>query len=318
LKSGDPARGERVYRRAELGCVLCHSIGGVGGKVGPDMTSLGAAAPADYLVESVLLPNAKIKEGFHGINVETKDDLEYSGILVRETGQEVVLRNAQNQEVSVAKSNIRKRANASQSLMPAGLLDTLPESDRNDLVAFLTRLGKAGDYDASKGGVARVWRVLPVTHRMDQGGWDKITKGDFTAKWTAMESGIGEHTWKPATSLVSGALAKADFAPGNIPAHVTLTSVFAATTFATTKPGLVDFHIEGLTEAEVWIDGNSVETLRKMFPSITYTQHIKKPRVFTLHTHLPAGTHTVVLRLDGAKLPDSVRLKSTDVIWSLN
>ena len=60
------------------------------------------------------------------------------------------------------------------SLMPTGLLDTLPEGERNDLVAFLSRLGKPGEFDASKGGVTRLWRVLPVTHRMDQGGWDKI------------------------------------------------------------------------------------------------------------------------------------------------
>lgn len=298
LKTGDPARGERVYRRAELGCVLCHSIGGVGGKVGPDMTSLGAAAPADYLVESLLLPNAKIKEGFHGITVETKDDLEYNGILVRETGQEVVLRNAQNLEVSVAKSNIRKRANASQSLMPTGLLDTVAESDRNDLVAFLTRLGKPGDYDASKGGVARVWRVLPVTHRMDQGGWDKITKGDFTAKWTAMESGIGEHTWSTLTSQVNGALSKADFGPlAEVPKHVTVTSVFVATTFTLAKPGQVTLNMEGIAKPEIWVNGQ---------------------RLSKLANSLPAGTHTLVLRLDGAKLPDSVRLKSTDVSWSLN
>ena len=297
LKSGDPARGERVYRRAELGCVLCHSIGGVGGKVGPDMTSLGAAAPADYLVESLLLPNAKIKEGFHGLTVETKDDLEYNGILVRETGQEVVLRNAQNLEVSVAKSNIRKRANAQMSLMPTGLLDTLPESERNDLVAFLTRLGKPGDYDASKGGVARVWRVLPVTHRMDQGGWDKITKGDFTATWTAMESGIGNHTWSTLTSQVSGALAKADFAPTNIPAHVTLTSVFVATTFTLAKPGQVALAVDGVAKPELWVNGQKLAKLANSFP---------------------AGTHIIVLRLDGAKLPDSVRLKSTDVSWILN
>ena len=297
LKSGDPARGERVYRRAELGCVLCHSIGGVGGKVGPDMTSLGAAAPADYLVESLLLPNAKIKEGFHGLTIETKDDLEYNGILVRETGQEVVLRNAQNLEVSVAKSNIRKRSNAQTSLMPSGLLDTMPESERNDLVAFLTRLGKPGDYDASKGGVARVWRVLPVTHRMDQGGWDKITKGDFTASWTAMESGIGNHTWSTLTSQVSGALAKADFAPTNIPAHVTLTSVFVATTFTLAKPGPVTLAVDGLAKPELWVNGQKLTKLANSFP---------------------AGTHIIVLRLDGAKLPDSVRLKSTDVSWSLN
>jgi putative heme-binding domain-containing protein len=307
LKAGDPARGEQVYRRAELGCVLCHSIGGVGGKVGPDMTSLGAAAPADYLVESVLLPNAKIKEGFHGITIETKDDLEYSGILVRETGQEVVLRNAQNQEVSVAKANIRKRANASQSLMPTGLLDTVSEGDRNDLVAFLSRLGKPGDYDASKGGVARVWRVLPVTHRMDQGGWDKITKGDFTAKWTPMESGIGEHTWRPATSLVSGALAKPDFAPGSAPVHVTFTSVFVATTFTLAKPGAVTLNVEGANTTDAWLNGNKAKV---------NTPGAKGALALT--SQLPAGTHTVILRLDGAKLPDIVRVKSADVSWSLN
>ncbi|MEN9572799.1 MAG: hypothetical protein RL514_654 [Verrucomicrobiota bacterium] len=297
VKTGDPARGERVYRRAELGCVLCHSIGGVGGKVGPDMTSLGAAAPVDYLVESVLLPNAKIKEGFHGLTLETKDDLEYNGILVRETGQEIILRNAQNQEVSVAKTNIRKRANAQTSLMPSGLLDTLPESERNDLVAFLARLGKPGDYDASKGGVARVWRVLPVTHRMDQGGWDKITKGDFIAKWTAMESGIGEHTWKPTSSLVNGALVKADFGPASVPVHVTFTSVFVATTFTLAKAGPVALTVDGVTNPEVWVDGQKLAKLANNFP---------------------AGPHTVVLRLDGAKLPESVRLKSTDVSWALN
>ncbi|PYI80737.1 MAG: sorbosone dehydrogenase, partial [Verrucomicrobia bacterium] len=56
---GDPARGELVYRRKELGCIVCHAIGGAGGKVGPDMTSLGASAVTDYIVESVLVPNRK-------------------------------------------------------------------------------------------------------------------------------------------------------------------------------------------------------------------------------------------------------------------
>ena len=299
LKSGDPARGERVYRRAELGCVLCHSIGGVGGKVGPDMTSLGAAAPADYLVESVLLPNAKIKEGFHGLTIETKDDLEYNGILVRETGQEVILRNAQNQEVSVAKTNIRKRANAQTSLMPTGLLDTLPESERNDLVAFLSRLGKPGDYDASKGGVARLWRVLPVTHRMDQGGWDKITKGDFTAKWTAMESGIGEHTWSFVPTLVNGALAKTELvALAKVPMHVTLTSVFAGTTFTVAKAGPVTLRFEGVAKPEVWLDGQ------------------KAVGAAALTSVLQPGVHTLVVRLDGAQLPELLRVSSIDVSFT--
>src|SRR5439155_13071289 len=60
VKDGNPAHGELVYRRKELGCVLCHSIGGAGGKVGPDLTSIGASSPVDYLVESVFVPNRKV------------------------------------------------------------------------------------------------------------------------------------------------------------------------------------------------------------------------------------------------------------------
>src|SRR5207247_7720323 len=80
---GDPARGEKIFRRSELGCVSCHAIGGVGGKVGPDLTSIGASAPMDYLVESLFYPNRKIKEGYHAVVLETQDGQELSGILVR-------------------------------------------------------------------------------------------------------------------------------------------------------------------------------------------------------------------------------------------
>ena len=84
-QQGDPARGERIFRRSELGCVNCHAIGGAGGKVGPDLTSIGASAPADYLVESIFYPNRKIKEGFNSLVVQTKDEQEFSGLLVGKT-----------------------------------------------------------------------------------------------------------------------------------------------------------------------------------------------------------------------------------------
>ena len=100
MADGDPVRGEKIYRRIELGCITCHSIGGAGGKVGPDLTSIGASAPLDYVIESIFVPNSKIKEGFHSLLIQTKNDQEFSGILVREDGTELVLRNAVNLEVS--------------------------------------------------------------------------------------------------------------------------------------------------------------------------------------------------------------------------
>ena len=69
--NGDRTRGEAVYRRASLSCMKCHAIGGAGGKVGPDMGSIGGSAQIDYLVQSLLDPNAKVKEGYHTVIVVT-------------------------------------------------------------------------------------------------------------------------------------------------------------------------------------------------------------------------------------------------------
>ena len=173
-RKGDPARGERVYRRKELSCVSCHAIGGAGGRVGPDMTSIGASAPVDYLIESVWFPNKKIKEGFHAVTVETKDGEEYAGVLVRETGEQLVLRDATAKEITVAKNNIANRRVGTLSLMPAGLIDGLSADDRIDLFRFLSELGKPGPFDATKGNVARTWRVRPGVHTVEQFSEDKF------------------------------------------------------------------------------------------------------------------------------------------------
>jgi putative heme-binding domain-containing protein len=155
---GDPARGELVYRKTDQRCMVCHAIGGAGGKVGPDLTSIGASAPLDYLVESVLLPNRKIKEGFHSLLISTQDGRVLTGILARETPQEVVLRDANDKEIVIPRSNIDERTNAG-SLMPSALVDNLSEQERLDLFRFLAELGKPGPFDATKSKSPRVWRV---------------------------------------------------------------------------------------------------------------------------------------------------------------
>jgi len=198
VKEGDAARGETIFRRKELGCVTCHAIGGIGGKVGPDMTSIGASAQVDYLIESVLYPNRKIKEGYHSVIVETKDGLDLSGVLVSESGDELILRDATGKETRIAKNNIQNRATGN-SLMPGGLVDTLSPTERLDLYRFLSELGKPGEYDASKPDVARGWKLFVQTLDLTQFGDEKVLKTDLAdAKWVA------------AHTLVDGRLLKDD------------------------------------------------------------------------------------------------------------
>ncbi|HTH46186.1 MAG TPA: HEAT repeat domain-containing protein [Candidatus Limnocylindria bacterium] len=281
-EKGDPNRGELIFRRADLACLSCHAIGGAGGKVGPDLTSIGASAPIDYLVESVLLPNAKIKEGYHSLIVTTKDGTEYTGTLARETPQEIVLRNAAGAEQAIAKADVEKREQGTLSLMPGGLLDPLGAQDQLDLFAFLSRLGKPGDFDASKGGVARKWRLYVETHTDQQ-------NGQGNAMWDAP---LDSKLWSPLYSLVSGRLTRPVMdAASQRQMWVGYLAVYAATELQTAQAGPVKLNLES-TAGEVWVDGKK----------------IGGPGESTVT--LPAGKHRVIVKLDPKVIPDSLRLVS--------
>ena len=160
LNHGDAARGERLFRSQQQSCVTCHAIGGVGGHVGPDLTSIGASVQVDYLIESVYYPNKQIKDGFQSCLIETRDGEEMAGIPVRENDHALVLRTAADQEVTISKGQILTRK-VGGSLMPSGLTDNLSMAQQLDLFRFLSALGKPGPFDASSGNVARFWKVAP-------------------------------------------------------------------------------------------------------------------------------------------------------------
>jgi putative heme-binding domain-containing protein len=237
VKNGDPARGENVFRRKELGCMICHAIGGAGGRVGPDLTSIGASAQVDYLVESVLDPNKNVKEGYHSIQVTTKDGEELSGVPVRENGEELILRDTTNKEISIPKKKIDTQK-IGGSLMPAGLVDFLTEGERLDLFRFLSELGRPGLFDATKGTMARVWRVNDSTASPEE-----ILKSELS----------GPH-WLLFYTTLSGALLKKDLET-ELSLSTRLEVFFAATRFQTAKPGSVKLRLYGVNSPKAWVDG---------------------------------------------------------------
>ncbi len=289
-QKGDPSRGEFVYRRQDLACVTCHAIGGAGGKVGPDMTSIGASAPLDYLVESVVLPNVKIKEGFHSIVLTSRSGDEYTGTLAREDTQEVVLRNAAGLEQAVAKSDVASRVNGTLSLMPAGLLEPLNEQEQLDLFAFMSRLGKPGDFDASRGGVARRWHLNVFTHTDKQHGKDN----DIWVKpWS-------DKMWMPIYSLVSGSLTQSliqEAARRNV--WVGTMAISAATELQLATPATVQFKLAG-PGTELLIDGKVIGATGASSTALT------------------AGNHRIVVRLDPRQIPAFIRLEASEGSFVLN
>jgi putative heme-binding domain-containing protein len=278
LNGGDAARGERIFRTQQQSCATCHAIGGVGGHVGPDLTSIGASAQLDYLIESVYYPNKEIKDGFHSCLVETRDGEEMAGIPVRENDSELVLRTAADQEVTIAKRQILTRK-VGGSLMPSGLTDNLSMAQQLDLFRFLSELGKPGPFDASSGNVARFWKVASFD-----------TNTSFPA------TGLTGDRWHVAASLVDGRLLHDDI-ENRVPAGSG--TIMAGARFRTAKAGPVHFNFP--PDGIGCIDGHET--------AIHSTNVI---------VELPAGTHQVILKFAAGNLPDFIRLQSADVTFLTN
>lgn len=55
--SGDKVKGEKVYKDAK--CSVCHKLGSTGGKMGPDLTKVGATRNMAWLAKYLANPKAE-------------------------------------------------------------------------------------------------------------------------------------------------------------------------------------------------------------------------------------------------------------------
>lgn len=138
LQGGNAEEGKRVFvERADAGCVRCHKAAGVaGGEVGPSLETIGATKDRQYLLESLILPNKHIAEGFESVIVETKDGVASAGVLKSESDTELVINSPEDGILTVKKGEIARRVKG-LSAMPEGLQNLLSPHDLRNLVEFL-------------------------------------------------------------------------------------------------------------------------------------------------------------------------------------
>lgn len=137
LPAGDINRGQVVFNSTKAACATCHTIGYVGGKVGPDLTKIGAIRQNRDLLESILFPSSSFVQSFEPYIVETEDGDQQSGVLRKNDAQEVVLLTGPQQEVRVPRKDVKELRKGTVSTMPAGLEQQLSPQELADLVEFL-------------------------------------------------------------------------------------------------------------------------------------------------------------------------------------
>jgi putative heme-binding domain-containing protein len=221
------AEGEAVYRNEKLGCLKCHAIGGAGGRVGPDMISLGGSAQPDYLLESLLKPNAKVKENYHTVVVVTTEGKLLSGVQVKQSKQEVVIRTAEDTLVTIARDDIEEMA-PGVSLMPEGQVDTLTDREIAALVRFLSELGRTPEFTISRRQLARTWDVMQATNeaefRLRRTSFAMAASDDPAFVWKKRYSTVAGELPMNDIPVVSGSSSSAATARGVGFARCTLTA----------------------------------------------------------------------------------------------
>jgi quinoprotein glucose dehydrogenase len=140
LVGGNAERGARIfYERAEVSCLRCHKVDGVGGDVGPDLSRIGSQKERQYLLESIVDPNRTVAENFRSVILVTDDGRVLTGIIKHEDDHDIQLVTAEAQLITVAKDTIEERAEG-QSAMPQDVLKQLTARDVRDLVEWLSTL----------------------------------------------------------------------------------------------------------------------------------------------------------------------------------
>ena len=141
---GDAAHGRILFSDAKgLACVKCHAVGGQGGTVGPDLSSIGGTYPRAELITSVLEPSARIFSGYEPLIVAAFDGRVLTGTVKSDTADGLEIEDADGHRIRLARDEVDDRKASPISLMPVGLVEGLTPKDFADLIAYLESLKAA-------------------------------------------------------------------------------------------------------------------------------------------------------------------------------
>jgi mono/diheme cytochrome c family protein len=82
VAAGDPKRGENLFFNSPTAaCATCHTVGGKGGAIGPILDGISVRSDKDYIVQSLMEPNAKLAKGYENLGVSPMPPV---GLLLKE------------------------------------------------------------------------------------------------------------------------------------------------------------------------------------------------------------------------------------------
>jgi putative heme-binding domain-containing protein len=150
--AGDVAKGKKIFFGSG-GCSSCHMVQGVGGLLGPDLSRVGAARSASYLVDSIRDPDKELSSFtldpnnhyglplvYDTVNVIKANGEKITGVARNEDTYSIQVITTAQQLQSLLKKDLQVVSHQHKSLMPAYSEGMLDQAKLQDLIAYLSTL----------------------------------------------------------------------------------------------------------------------------------------------------------------------------------
>ena len=136
---GEPAAGEKIFRD-QAKCSTCHMVNGQGGRLGPDLSRIGAMRSRQFLAEKIRDPNKELPPESEAVTVVTRDGQRITGARRNEDTFSIQLMDAQERLHSFFKKDLRQVTSEPRSVMPVFSETQLSAGQLDDLLAYLRSL----------------------------------------------------------------------------------------------------------------------------------------------------------------------------------
>jgi putative membrane-bound dehydrogenase-like protein len=283
-RRGDAGKGKKLLAdslKSPLQCLKCHTVRGAGGQVGPDLSMVGKKASRENLFESILYPSKAIADQYLTWQIDTVRGQTLAGLIVEETPESVLLRDAEGRDTRIAKKDIEMRSKGQKSLMPEDVVVQLSEDELVDLVEYLFTLRTAAL-------AVDTWHIVgPFDNGSGMEGLDRVFGPEKAIDLKASYAGKeGKVSWRTVKAGAGGYVdLQAFFAPhsNNIVSYLTRDVLSPVDQEATVLLGTDD-------GAKLWVNGKLVHTVR--------ATRAAAPGQDTVKVRLKKGTNTILLKIN--------------------
>jgi putative heme-binding domain-containing protein len=135
-----PGDAERGSQLVEARCTRCHTVGNEGGRLGPNLSRIGAVRTSEALTRSIRNPGAVIPRGYRTVTLVTPEGDRIRGATKGEDAFSIQILDTRQQLRGYRKADLAEVVRESGSLMPAFTSARLPDEDLVDILRYLGTL----------------------------------------------------------------------------------------------------------------------------------------------------------------------------------